>query len=924
MDKLENEHKPEEISYFASDPQKQAPEIGHQGNAQSDRDSQQWLEKRWQRLADRLRDSTFTPEWLPAPWNHPVLSYIFAFLVPFGSIILALLLKQIFLTFVFPGVLIIMAILVVALLWGTGPGLLATLWGTILFNILVLSPRYALSLSTFQDVFETCFLLVIGIIISLVVSRIEHVRAEAVAAHLRIEKLVTQLEAEKESLHQARQLALDRAGEIEAIFEAMADGVYVYDSQGHLLRTNTAAQTINPLLKQSDYQARSFPERLSSVIVLDEHRQQIDMANVPLTRVLRGEMITGERSSDTILLKQNGTDILMNMSGAPIRDDEGRVRGAVIVSRDITRRRNLEMRTREALDALLAMAQLIGKSFGKTGSAGDNHQEKTGFTSQEIAGRIAELTRRFLGCQRLSISIIEPGTEIIRPLAVVGLSQEQEQKWWKEQQQQESRLVDNPDQSIVQRLRANEVVLFDMTQPPWNSYPNPYAIRTMLIAPMSSRDRLVGLLTLDYGGVEHLYTSEELELAGAAANLAGTIIERDLLLRQQTELLASNQQMAELISLAHDAIVVRTPASSISFWNKGAERLYGWTEQEASGQVSHELLQTRFPHSREVTDNLIMLHGQWEGQITHTRRDGAQVNVESRQVLLQDESGQPAAILEINRDITERERMQHEREEALASELALREANRRMDEFIGIISHELRTPLTTIKGNVQLARLRLRTSLTEVPVNKNVLRNMLEEIQLMLERAERQANVQNRMVSDLLDISRLQADKLELRLVLCDLVTIVHEMIEDQRSTTLKHVIKLEKSEGETAPIIADPERIGQVLSNYLTNALKYSQEGRPVVVELKKERNMVRVLVKDEGVGLTRSEQEQIWERFYQVKTIKRLRGSSVGLGLGLYICRAIIEEHQGEVGVESTKGVGSTFWFTLPLAVPYDQRVE
>ena len=635
-------------------------------------------------------------------------------------------------------------------------------------------------------------------------------------------------------------------------------------------------------------------------------------------------MLTGSQTNDTILLQQNGTEILMNMSGAPIRDDEGRIRGAVIVSRDITERRKLELRTHEALDALLAMTQLIGHGFENTDGAEDETHKQTVLTAQEITRRMAELTRDFLGCQRLSFSIIEPDTEIMRPIAVIGLSQEQERQWWKEQEQQVSRLVDSPDQTIVQRLQAKEVVLFDMTQPPWSSYPNPYGIRTMLIAPMSTSDHLVGLLTLDYGGAEHLYTPDELELTGAVANLIATIIERDQLLRHQSELLAINQQMAELIALAHDAIIVRTPESIITSWNQGAERLYGWTEHEAIGHESHALLQTRFPYSRDVTNNLLTLHGQLEVQLTHVSRDGRQVIVESRQVILKDESGQPTAILEINRDITERDRMQREREEARANELALREANRRMDEFLGIVSHELRTPLTTIKGNVQLARLRLRTSLREVPANLEVLRNMLEEVQMMLERAERQANVQNRMVSDLLDISRLQADKLELRLVLCDLTTIVLEMVEDQRSTTLKRVIHLEMPEGITVPVNVDPERIGQVINNYLTNALKYSQEGRPVDVQLKKEEDVVRVLVRDEGPGLTPEEQVQIWERFYQVEGIKRQRGSSVGLGLGLNICRAIIEQHQGEVGVESTKGEGSTFWFTLPLADPDDKMVE
>ena len=923
MDNIDFEHKLEEVPDFTK-PHKQTPEIDAQGNPQKEGDIQSGPERGWKRLTLRLRASTFTPEWLPEPWNHPILSYVFAILLPLGSMILALLLRQLFLTFVFPGVLLVIAILVVALLWGTGPGLLATLWGTILFNVIILAPQYSLSLNTIQDIFETCFLLVLGIIISLVVSRIEKVRAEAVAAHLEIEKLVTQLETEKKALSQARQQAIDQASEIEAIFEVMADGVYVYDSQGRLLRTNAAAQTFNPLFSKPEYRARTYGERVASFNPRNSNGQPLENSDLPLMRVLRGELLTGSQTNDTMLLQQNGTDILMNMSGAPIRENEGRIRGAVLVSRDITEQRKLELRTRESLDALLAMTQLIGHGFENTDDIEDETHKQTILTAQDIARRIAELTRDFLGCQRLSFSIIEPDTEIMRPIAVVGLTQEQEQQWWKEQEQQESRLVDSPDKATVQRLQAKEVVLFDMTQPPWNSYPNPYGIRTMLIAPMSSRDRLVGLLTLDYGGAEHLYTSEELELASAAANLVATIIERDQLLRQQKELLASNQQMAELIMLAHDAIIVRTPKSTIISWNKGAEHLYGWTEREAFGQDSHELLQTRFPFSREVTHNLLTLHGQWEGQLTHVRRDGTQVIVESRQVLLKDESSQPTAILEINRDITEREHIQRERETARANELALREANRRMDEFLGIVSHELRTPLTTIKGNVQLARLRLRTSLREVPANMDLLRNMLEEVQMMLERAERQTNVQNRMVSDLLDISRLQADKLELRLVLCDLAAIVLEMVEDQRSTTLKRAIHLDMPEGITVPVIADPERIGQVINNYLTNALKYSQEGRPVIVQLKKEENVVRVLVRDEGPGLTPEEQVQVWERFYQVEGIKRQRGSSVGLGLGLNICRAIIEQHKGEVGVESTKGEGSMFWFTLPLAEPDDQSIE
>src|ERR1700724_139762 len=114
------------------------------------------------------------------------------------------------------------------------------------------------------------------------------------------------------------------------------------------------------------------------------------------------------------------------------------------------------------------------------------------------------------------------------------------------------------------------------------------------------------------------------------------------------------QLQASLIELAPDAILIRDPASVIVSWNRGAEELYGWTAQEAIGKVTHELLQTRFPESREALDSFLATGEQWEGELTHRRKDGTQVIVESRQVITRDSPNLPIAILEINRDITER------------------------------------------------------------------------------------------------------------------------------------------------------------------------------------------------------------------------------------------------------------------------------
>jgi PAS domain S-box-containing protein len=766
MDKLENDHKPEEVAEITSQLRKRPPDKSTQGNIEKDVDTQQRLERNWRSAIHWFRASTFTPEWLTAPWNHPVVGYLFALLLPVGSIILALLLRQIFLTFVLPGVLIVMAILVVAILWGTGPGVLATLWGTILFNFIVLSPRYTWSLDTLQHVFETCFLLVLGMIISLVVSRIEHARAEAVTARKELE---------------AAHVALQRSqGYASRLFDSNLIGILLADHE-HIYEANES------FLRMVGYNR----EDLASGGL--RWREMTPPDFMPLGEYAikelyeRGECTPFEKE----YIRKDGSHVPIFIGAAVIEKDPLRWVCFVL---DLTERKRLEQQTHKALYALLAMAKVIVQESDEIDTTQHETSEQPVLAARNVAQHLAELTCSFLGCKRLSISIVEPDTEYLRPLAVVGLTPAQERQWWDEQLQRESRLTDGPDLVLVQRLQADEVVLLDMTQPPWSSFPNPFEIRTLLLAPMSISDRLVGLLALDYAGKEHTYTSEELALAGGVAKLTTLLIERERLLR--------------------------------------------------------------------------------------------------------------------------------ERAKADARELALRQAKERMDEFLSIVSHELRTPLTTIKGNIQLARLRLRSSLREVPADNAVLQSMLEEIQLMLERAERQTNVQNRMVSDLLDISRLQADKLELRLVPCDLATIVLELVEDQRSTTPKRALSLKMPEGETAPILADPERIGQVLNNYLTNALKYSPVDRPVEVQLKKQENMVRVLVRDEGPGLTPSEQEQVWERFYQVEGIKRQRGASVGLGLGLHICREIVEQHQGEVGVESTKGEGSTFWFTLPFSEPADQE--
>ncbi|HEY7414823.1 MAG TPA: PAS domain-containing sensor histidine kinase, partial [Ktedonobacteraceae bacterium] len=376
-----------------------------------------------------------------------------------------------------------------------------------------------------------------------------------------------------------------------------------------------------------------------------------------------------------------------------------------------------------------------------------------------------------------------------------------------------------------------------------------------------------------------------------------------------------NQRLANLIELSRDAVIIRDPAHHILFWNQGAERLYGWTEQEASGKEIHALLSTRFPVSLEEVSTLLKENGQWEGILLHTCQDGEMVKVESQQVLVRNEAGEVSDILEINRDVTERERLARERAEAKANELILREANRLMDEFIGIAGHELRTPLTTIKVSVQLAQRQLSRMLKQY-ASQDAMHVTLSSLRDHLVRTEKQISMQNRLISDLLDVSRIHAGRMELHPDLCDLVSLVQEVVGDQHYLTPERTLDLVITTPEQTLVMADADRVRQVVSNYISNALKYSEATEPVKIRVRLIDSCVQVSVQDHGPGLSLEQQQRVWERFYRVPSVEVKAGSGIGLGLGLHISRMIIEWQQGQVGVCSEPGAGSTFWFTLPLA--------
>ena len=580
----------------------------------------------------------------------------------------------------------------------------------------------------------------------------------------------------EKALRESEQSVRQRANQMETIFESMVDGVNVYGTDGQILYTNAAYARILGIDDVSSHLKLRQEERGDQLMLMDEQGRLLTNEQRPVHRMLEGETLVDANTVEILIRTFDGRERQLSITGAPTRDQDGSVNGGVLIFRDVTERRQLEHRTQESLEALLAMAEELVRFS----------DERDTTSPQDVAKRLATLIRNVLGCRRVALTSVEPGTGVVRSTAVVGLLPELEEKW---NQRLPGFNLDEQLRGIQlqEYLEANEVLVIDYDKPPLQGKSNPFGIRTMLIAFMKVGKQLVGVLTLDFGDEKHEYTDRELHLARAIAKLSALVFER--------------------------------------------------------------------------------------------------------------------------------ERLLEERAQAQANELALREANRRMDEFLGIASHEIRTPLTSIRANVQLAQRQVKRlqqqNDQQVPAP---FVSHLVTIQEMLDRAIRQTSVQNRLVSDLLDVSRIYAGKLELRIAQCEVVSIVRRTVEDQRQIVTPRPISLDIQANELV-VLADADRVEQVVNNYLSNALKYSEASRSVDVRVARQGNAVCVSVSDEGPGLTPEQQQHIWERFYRVESIQVKSGSGVGLGLGLHICRTIIERQGGQVGVESISGKGSTFWFTLPL---------
>ncbi len=228
----------------------------------------------------------------------------------------------------------------------------------------------------------------------------------------------------------------------------------------------------------------------------------------------------------------------------------------------------------------------------------------------------------------------------------------------------------------------------------------------------------------------------------------------------------------------------------------------------------------------------------------------------------------------------------------------LEEVARNKDEFMGAATHELRTPVTTLKGYTQV-------------LYRQFSRRGDQKTSVSLDKMNSQIDRLNNLIGDLLDVTKIESGKLRFQLGSFNFDELVNETVDSMRLTTERHKIRLTGKMKKN--IYGDRDRIGQVISNLLSNAIKYSPHATEIIVSTQKDGDNVMFSVTDFGVGIPEEDKERIFERFYRV--IGGRHTTFPGLGLGLYISVGIIRRHHGDIWVESKKGKGSTFFFSLPI---------
>jgi PAS domain S-box-containing protein len=349
-------------------------------------------------------------------------------------------------------------------------------------------------------------------------------------------------------------------------------------------------------------------------------------------------------------------------------------------------------------------------------------------------------------------------------------------------------------------------------------------------------------------------------------------------------------RLAAIVQYSDDAIVSKDLNGYIETWNKSAERLFGYTAEEAIGRhITLIIPEDRRDEETEVLRRIRAGQTVEHFETVRRRKDGSPIDI-SLTVSPIRRGSEIIGASKIARDITEQRRL---RKEAI-------EANRLKDEFLATLSHELRTPLNTVVGYASMLQ-----------------RGLLDESQRgkAIDVIHRNAQMLTDLVGELLDTSRIVTGKIRLVVTDCDLSSVVEQAVENIRPSAHAKELRLDTAVERGVTVRGDSERLQQVMWNLLTNAVKFTPVRGCISVSLSTQNGCARILVRDTGIGMSADTVPHVFQRFWQGNGKSREFG---GLGLGLALSRSFVELHGGTIVARSEgMGKGAEFQVDLPMRV-------
>jgi PAS domain S-box-containing protein len=420
------------------------------------------------------------------------------------------------------------------------------------------------------------------------------------------------------------------------------------------------------------------------------------------------------------------------------------------------------------------------------------------------------------------------------------------------------------------------------------------------VAKVLATGQIIGLanhtMLTDRGGKQIPIDDSAAPIVDDKGRIAGVILVfRDVTEKRQAELL--NERLAAIIDSSDDIIASKDLNGVITGWNRGAERILGYTAEEIIGKHVSMIMPPELVEDMPRILDRIRRGEKVDHYETRRRcKDGTIIDVSLTVSPIRNSQGEVIGASKVGRDITLQKLVEGER----------LEADRRKDEFLAMLAHELRNPIASISGAAHLFG-KLETE---------------EDLEWAKEVVLRQVKHLGRLIDDLLDVSRITRGKIDLRKEPLDLLPIVNSAIETVRSLMeeRKHELTVSVSSGVTR-LEADPLRLEQMLVNLLTNAAKYTESGGEIWLTARRQGENIVIKVKDTGIGITPELRPHLFDLFAQGdRSAARSEG---GLGIGLTLVKSLVEMHDGTITVESEgANKGSEFTLSMPalkeLVVP------